>query len=131
VSINFSPTVNALNLKTFAEYIKFVQELLAKHASAQPFGWVGNYISNPDALDIKFLPVEHKQYIVEAIQQIELEKDNSLFSNYERFYKFLTEMERRIASEYNPNYKKELQEFIDYKQRVKRTNKLTRLIGSL
>jgi hypothetical protein len=128
VSINFSPTVNALNLKTFAEYIKFVQGLLAKHAPAQPFGWVGNYISNPDALDIKFLPVEYKQYIVEAIQQIELEKDNSLFSNYERFYKFLTEMERRIGSEYNPNYKKELQKFIDEKQRVKQTDKLNRLM---
>ena len=128
VSINFSPTVNALNLKTFAEYIKFVQGLLAKHAPTQPFGWVGNYISNPIALDIKFLPLEHKQYIVEAMQQIELEKDNNLFSNYERFYKFLTEMERRIASDFTPNYKQRLQEFIDYKQRVKRTDKLSRLI---
>jgi MoaA/NifB/PqqE/SkfB family radical SAM enzyme len=128
VSINFAPTVNALNLKTFAEYIKFVQGLLAKHAPTKEFGWVGNYVSNPVELDIKFLPVEYKQYMSEAATQIKLEKDNNRFGNYERFYKFLNEMERRIASEFTPNYKQQLQEFIDYKQRVKQTDKLSRLI---
>ena len=128
VCINFAPTVNALNLKTFAEYIKFVQELLAKHAPTQYFGWVGNYVSNPVELDIKFLPAEYKQYMVEAANQIKLEKDNNLFGNYERFYKFLNEMDRRIASEFTPDYKQKLQEFIDYKQRVKKTDKLSRLI---
>jgi MoaA/NifB/PqqE/SkfB family radical SAM enzyme len=131
VCINFSITINALSLRTFAKYIDFVQTLFATHAPTQSFGWIGNYVSNPDALDIKFLSIEHKQHIIAAREQIDLVKDNKFFRNYSKFSKFLTEMERRIASEYNPNYKKELQEFIDYKQRVKRTNKLTRLIGSL
>ena len=41
---------------------------------------------------------------------------------------FLDQMLNRIGSEYNPNYKKELQEFIDEKQRVKQTDKLNRLM---
>lgn len=128
VSINFSPTVNALNLKTFAQYIKFVQELLAKHAPTQLFGWVGSYVSNPVELDIKFLPAEYKKYITDAIHQIEKEENNILFANYKRFFKFLTEMERRISSDFNPDYQQQLQEFINQKQRVKQTDRLNRLI---
>lgn len=128
VSINFAPTVNALNLRTFAKYINFVQDLLAKHAPTQFFGWVGNYVSIPEQLDIKLLPAEYKQYIIAAKEQIALEKNNSFFTNYERFYIFLTEMERRIASEFSPDYQQQLQEFIDEKQRVKQTDKLNRLM---
>lgn len=128
VSINFAPTVNALNLRTFAKYINFVQELLVKHAPTQSFGWVGSYVSSPVELDIKFLPVEYKKYITDAIHQIKKEENNILFSNYEKFFKFLTEMERRISSDFNPDYQQQLQGFIDQKQRVKQTDRLKRLI---
>ena len=40
--VTLAPTVNALNLKTFAKYIEFVQTLLATHAPTKSFGWVGN-----------------------------------------------------------------------------------------
>lgn len=129
VSVNFAPTVNALNLKTFAAYIDFVQQLLAIHAPTQRFGWVGNCVSKPAELDIKFLPAEYKQYIADAIRQLEKEKHNTFFGNYERFFKFLIEMERRIASEFDPEHPQRLEEFINYKQRVKRTDRLKRLIG--
>jgi MoaA/NifB/PqqE/SkfB family radical SAM enzyme len=128
VCINFAPTVNALNLRTFAKYINFVHTLLATHAPTQVFGWIGNNVSNPEQLDIKFLPAEHKQYIVAAKEQTELVKNNQFFKNYDKFFKFLTEMERRIASEIDPDYQKKLREFIDEKQRVKKTNKLERLL---
>jgi MoaA/NifB/PqqE/SkfB family radical SAM enzyme len=128
VSVNFATTINALNLKTFAEYIKFVHLLFASHAPTQSFGWIGSHVSNPTELDIKFLPAEYKKYITAAIHQIEKEKNNILFANYERFFKFLTEMERRISSDFNPDYRQQLQKFIDEKQRVKKTDQLNRLI---
>lgn len=125
-SITLAPTVNAFSLPSFAQYISFVHDMLA--GKNKNWGWVGAHVTWPEALDIKHLPLEYRQYIIDAQAALALEKTNSCFRNYERFDKFLDQMLNRIGSEFNPNYKQQLQQFIDEKQRVKQTDKLSKLI---
>jgi hypothetical protein len=125
-SITLAPTVNAFSLPSFAQYISFVHTMLA--GKKKNWGWVGSHVTWPDALDIKHLPLEYKQYIVDAKAAVALDKNNSYFRNYERFDMFLDQMLKRIGSEFNPDYKQQLQKFINEKQRVKRTDRLNGLL---
>lgn len=125
-SITLAPTVNAFSLPSFAQYISFVHVMLA--GKKKNWGWVGSHVTWPEALDVKHLPYEYRQYIVNAQATLALDKNNSRFRNYERFNMFLDQMLLRIGSEFTPNYKENLQQFIDEKNRVKQTDKLNRLI---
>tara|TARA_R110000868_G_scaffold1415_4_gene11075 strand:+ start:14615 stop:15805 length:1191 start_codon:yes stop_codon:yes gene_type:complete len=125
-SITLAPTLNAFNLPSFAQYICFAHTQLA--SKKKNWGWVGSHVTWPNVLDIKYLPDEYKQYIVNAQLVLDLDKNNDRFRNYERFSNFLSQMTARIGSEYNPDYKQALQEFIDEKQRVKQTDKLSGLM---
>jgi len=125
-SITLAPTVNAFSLPSFAQYISFVHVMLA--AKKKNWGWVGSHVTWPVALDVKHLPYEYRQYIVNAQAILALDKKNSRFRNYERFNMFLDQMLLRIGSEFTPNYKENLQQFIDEKNRVKQTDKLNRLM---
>lgn len=125
-SITLAPTVNAFNLPSFAQYISFVHVMLA--GKKKNWGWVGSHVTWPEVLDVKHLPYEYRQYIVNAQSTLALDKNNSRFRNYEQFNMFLDQMLLRIGSEFNTNYKENLQQFIDEKQRVKQTDKLNRLM---
>ena len=126
--ITFAPTVNAFSLKTFADYIIWVHTTLSTHAPNKSFGWVGSHVTWPAALDIKYLPDSYKKYIVDARGQINLDCRIEQFTNYDRFSKFLNEMENRIGSEYNPDYRKHLKDFVAQKNKTKQTNKLDILL---
>ena len=125
-AIILSPTVNAFSLPSFAQYISFVHVMLAD--KKKNWAWVGAHVTWPEALDVKYLPNQYKQCIINAQLVLALDKNNSRLQSYDRFNNFLDQMIMRIGSEYNPNYKENLQQFIDEKQRVKQTDKLNRLM---
>jgi len=126
--ITFAPTVNAFSLKTFANYISWVHSIMATHARQKSFGWVGSHVTWPAALDIKYLPDYYKQYIIDAQGQLDLDRNTRQLSNYDRFSKFLNEMENRIGSEYRENYREYLKDFVSQKNKVKQTYKLDALL---
>jgi hypothetical protein len=125
-TIILAPTVNAFSLPSFAQYISFVHVML--EGKKTTWGWVGSHVTSPTELDVKHLPYEYRQYIVNAQLALAVAQNNSRFSNYEQFNKFLDLMLLRIGSEFNPNYKQQLQQFIDEKQRIKQTDKLNTLM---
>jgi len=126
--ITLAPTVNAFSLKTFANYISLVHALLATYARKKHFGWVGSHVTWPESLDIKYLPESYKQYIIDAKGQIDLDRNTSNFKNYERFSKFLDDMEHRIGSSYREDYRDHLREFVAQKNKTKQTDKLSKLM---
>lgn len=128
-NITLSPTVNAFNLPTFANYINWVHDILKN--KQKNFCWVGNYVSWPKDLDIKHLPNVYKKYIINAQHALELEKNNLHLIDFEKFNNFLIQMHDRIGTEYNEHYMVNIQKFIDRKNQVKNTDKLNLLINHI
>jgi organic radical activating enzyme len=115
--ITLAATVNAFSIRGFPEYISWVHRTMNEYAPDKTFGWVGNYIKRPRAMDIQYLPQVDRHYIV-AAQKVFCSFDwQEAVKNRDKFKHFLQTMHDRIGSASPEN---KLEDFILQKQRVKK-----------
>lgn len=129
--IVMSPTANIFNLKTFHEYIDWVHEQFRLYAPEKEFTWYGNFTSWPDQLDIAHLPIDYIKYIDLAEQAILKQSSNSSYLYRDNFHDYLRQMKTRIGSSYNSSYKELAIEFLEQKQKYKKTDALIQLMNNL
>ena len=115
--ITLAATVNALSVRGFARYINWVHQTMNEHAPNKTFGWVGNYIKRPRAMDIQYLPDHDRHYIVLAQKVFNSFDWQTSVKNREKFKHFLQTMHDRIGTGEPVD---SLADFILQKQRVKK-----------
>lgn len=127
-----SPTLNALNLKSFPEYVVWVHNMFDTHGTANKIiSWCGNFVDYPTELDIAQLPKSFINYIDTVLEFVLKYKSNARYSNLDQFDQFLNSMKQRIGSIHNQNFDAELTEFVEHKQRVKQDNRLSNLLKNI
>jgi pyruvate-formate lyase-activating enzyme len=131
IVFSLTPSLNALNLKSFPNYVTWVHDLFDKHANNKVLSWYGNYIEHPAELDIANLTTDYVQYLDQVSDIIMSYKDNAQYHKLDQFEQFIESMKNRVGSINNPDYRQELSEFLDRKQRVKKTDKLTTLLKNI
>lgn len=115
--ITLAATVNAFSVRGFASYINWVHQTMNKHAPNKTFGWVGNYIKRPRAMDIQYLPDSDCHYIAAAQKVFKSFDWQTSVKNREKFKHFLQTMHDRIGTGEPVD---SLSDFIEQKQRVKK-----------
>ena len=115
--ITLAATVNAFSVRGFASYINWVHQTMNEHAPNKTFGWVGNYIKRPRAMDIQYLPDCDRHYIVAAQKVFKSFDWQTSVKNREKFKHFLQTMHDRIGTGEPVD---SLADFILQKQRVKK-----------
>ena len=125
-----SPTVNAFSLKSFHIYIDWVFKQFEANAPEKEFTWYGNFISWPDVMDITNLPRTYLPYIEEAEARLMKEINNPKWMYKENFIEFIKQMKNRLGQSYKESYKEDLINFLETKQKVKKTD-LSSLLNEL
>lgn len=115
--VTLAATVNAFSIRGFADYISWVHHAMDQHAPEKTFGWVGNYIKRPRALDIQYLPQVDRHYISAAQQVFDSFDWQGTVKNRDKFKHFLQTMHDRIGTATPEN---KLEDFISQKQSVKK-----------
>lgn len=128
---SLTPSLNVLNLKSFPEYVKWVHDLFDEHANNKVLAWYGNYIEYPTELDIANLPTDYTVYLDRVSEIISSYKHDTKYHTLEQFEQFVESMRQRIGTVKNPNHREELAEFLNRKQRVKKTDKLSILLKNI
>jgi wyosine [tRNA(Phe)-imidazoG37] synthetase (radical SAM superfamily) len=128
---SLTPSLNALNLKTFPAYVKWIHDLFDTHCNNKALAWYGNYIEHPKELDIANLPKDHIVYLDQVLAIVADYKHDVKYRSLAQFEQFIESMKQRIGSINNPNHKEELAEFLNRKQRVKKTDKLSILLKNI
>jgi organic radical activating enzyme len=131
VKFSLTPTVNALNLKSFPDYVQWAHTLFDRYGQNKTLEWYGNYIDYPSELDIANLSADNLQYLEQVSIYVVAQKHNEKYSNLAQFEQFIAAMKQRIGTIQNPNYVQELKQFLERKQRVKKTDKLTMLLKNI
>lgn len=130
--ISLSPSLNLLNLKTFPQYVEWIHTLFDQHSSDNKrLEWYGNYIEYPTELDIANLTADYVAYLNSVTGIIADYKSNKKYSNLTQFEQFIASMKQRIGTVKNPTHIQELTEFLDRKQRVKKTDRLSTLLKNI
>lgn len=130
--IILSPTITIFSLKSFHLYIKWVHEQFKLYSPIKTFTWVGNVaLFNSGLSDIAYLSKDYLFYIELAEQEILKEKLNIHFFDITQFITFIDALKVRVGSLYNEDYKKIAQEFLEDKQKFKKTNILIKLMKNL
>lgn len=130
-TISFLPSINALAVKTFPNYLEYINRLVLQYGHNKKILWNGNYIEYPTALDVSKLPIQYNDYIKQSKAIMRQYKDKINFIQFENFLNFLTFVEDRIGKEYNDNYKIDIQLFLENKSRIKNKKHLLQLINEL
>lgn len=128
---SLTPTVNVLSLKSFPRYVKWVHDLFDMYGNNKTLDWYGNYVDYPSVLDIANLTKEHAHWLNDVLDTILLYKHNKQYSNLVQFEQFIMSMQQRVGTVDNPTHAQELAQFIDLKQRVKKTNRLRMLLKNI
>ena len=95
--IVFSPTMNALNVKNFHEYIKLMHSIILSTNKEKEITWVGNWVNyQPAELDCKFLPNHFSNYIDKAIEVMKNTSTDLNMDDNSDVYSWLNNMKTRI-----------------------------------
>jgi len=130
--IVLSPTITIFNLKSFHLYIKWVHEQFKFYSPDKTFTWVGNIAYFNDGLsDISYLSKDYLFYIELAEKEILKEIHNVSYFDSTQFVTFIDALKVRVGSLYNEDYKEIAQEFLEDKQKFKKTNILIKLLNNL
>lgn len=127
---SLTPTLNVLNLKSFPDYVTWAHDLFAQHGGTKNLGWYGNYVEQNE-LDIANLPEQFVQYLDQVSHLLAQENQPIRYHNLEQFRQFIDSMKQRIGTVSDPDFEQKLKDFIDRKQRVKKTDKLSILLKNI
>lgn len=126
-TILFDIAMNSLALPTFPKYVQWLHDVMSEYS--KPFKLLGTAVSEPKELDVKILPSSCKKYIDESIEIIK-QYDLPNHKKYKSI-EFLDTMRNRIGSGHKENYLSIIHDFLEDKQKHKKTDKLLSLLHSL
>lgn len=124
--INFGVSINNLCLPSFPEYVKWVYNIMQNQPAT--FCFCGGVVSEPTEMDVAIYPVSYKSYIDDTVEIVNSNK-LARCGKVGEFLKFLKSAKDRIGSDYQDDYQSIIGKHLEYKQRVKKTDKLMRLIN--
>lgn len=130
-TFSLTPSLNLLNLKTFPQYVRWVHDLFDMYGCNKTLDWYGNYIDYPSELDIANLSADHICYLDQALEIATAYRQNQRYSNIAQFEQFLHSMKQRIGTANNAAHAQQLTQFLERKQRVKKTDKLFMLLKNI
>lgn len=111
-----SPTINVFVVKNFKNYIEYIYDVIDKYNKDQEATWMGNWVTQPEPLDIINCDPTMNSYIQEAKQMfIDNKHYNTVRS--ENFIECLDQMQIRIKNG-KKNYNK-IFEYLDYLKKHK------------
>jgi hypothetical protein len=125
--INIGSTLSSLSLPTFPKFVEWTYQMF-KENPRRSFEFCGGMIQNPGELDIAILPESYRSYIDETIDIVK-KYQGTTRTNPREFLEYLDLMKKRIGTKYTDDYQTVIKNFLHEKQRVKKTNKLMRLIN--
>ena len=120
--INLGLSVSNIALPSLHEYITWVYKTKSNYNKR--FHFCGGMIDSPEELNVSILPVEYKSYVDQAIAVVHhYDKEDK------SFLEFLHELRDRIGKNYQEDYKQTICEYLEKKQKVKKTDKLMKLVN--
>ena len=130
--ISFDATMTSIALPTFSKYIEWIFDTMSDYGppNGKPFGIIGDAVYWPDELDVAILPESFKTYMDQVIKIV---KENQLpnYTTKENTLVFLEAIKTRIGSNYQADYTSTIEQFLEIKQKYKKTDKLMKLVEAL
>ena len=130
--ISFDATMTSIALPTFSKYIEWIFDTMSDYGppNGKPFQITGDAVFWPGELDMAILPESFKTYMNQAIQLV---KETQLpnFIGKENTLVFFEGIKTRIGSNYQVDYKNTIEQFLETKQKYKKTDKLIKLVEAL
>jgi organic radical activating enzyme len=127
-SILFDCAMNVVALPSFPKYITWLHNIMSQYD--KKFTILGSPVNFPEAMDIAILPESFKTHMEEAIKLV---TENQLpnWTNKENTLVYFEGLKSRIGSRHYEDYKNTITQFLEIKQKHKKTDKLMRLMDPL
>ena len=123
--INLGVTVSNVALPSFSQYLIWAFNTLSEYDIF--LNLCGDVIFRPYELDVEILPKSSRKYVDTAFDYFNSLEENENLYEKNKFLNYLQELKDRIGSNYDPNYKEVITNFLKEKERVKNTDTLLRL----